>query len=118
MNWLNFITSLISLMLVTSVITSLLIEVCKNIFDYDKLIKRFGKIEIFSLFITSVCALITYLIYLLFFVTLKNPLTFIDIMKFIVCGIIYIVSCASGSQVGYDKVIKIIHQIIKEKING
>ena len=106
----SFILFLLVLMVVVSTITTLVIEVVKKIVSADTLIRYFKKMEIFALVFTFIVALITYLVYLLFII--NNPLSILEIIKLIVIGFIFLCSCGAGSQIGYDKVIKTIKDII------
>ena len=77
-----------------SVITSLLIEAIKNFVEIKK-------IELFSLITTVIIA------------------TFVYVVKGnndIVNGIIFVFFCACGSQVGYDKVIKVIRGLFTTSV--
>ena len=107
---LSFVLVLLVLMVVVSLITALVIEVIKKIVSEDRLKKTFMSLEIFSLLFTLIIASITYLVFLLFFVT--SPLIFIECVKLVVAGLLFIFACGCGSQVGYDKVIKTIKDII------
>ena len=103
---LNFVLFLLVLMVVVSLITALVIEVVKKIVSEESLKRLFKTLEIFSLVFTFIVATITYLCFLLFAVTQ------IDLLKVVVAGILFVLSCGCGSQVGYDKVIKTIKDII------
>ena len=103
---LNFVLFLLVLMVVVSLITALVIEVVKKIVSEDSLKKVFKTLEIFSLVFTFIVATITYLCFLLF------AMPSIDLLKIVVAGILFIFACGCGSQVGYDKVIKTIKDII------
>ena len=103
---LNFVLFLLVLMVVVSLITALVIEAVKKIVSEDSLKKVFKTLEIFSLVFTFIVATITYLCFLLF------AMTQIDLLKVVVAGILFVFACGCGSQVGYDKVIKTIKQII------
>ena len=103
---LNFVLFLLVLMVVVSLITALVIEAVKKIVSEDSLKKAFKTLEIFSLVFTFIVATITYLCFLLF----AN--VSIDLLKVIVAGILFVFACGCGSQVGYDKVIKTIKDII------
>ena len=103
---LNFVLFLLVLMVVVSLITALVIEVVKKIVSEDSLKKVFKTLEIFSLVFTFIVATITYLCFLLF------AMLQIDLLKVVVAGILFVLSCGCGSQVGYDKVIKTIKDII------
>ena len=107
---LSFVLVLLVLMVVVSLITALVIEAIKKIVSEDRLKKTFKSLEIFSLLFTLIIASITYLVFLLFFVT--QPLIFIECIKLVVAGLLFIFACGCGSQVGYDKVIKTIKDII------
>ena len=107
---LSFVLFLLVLMVVVSLITALVIEAIKKIVSEDRIKKTFKSLEIFCLLFTLIIAGITYLIFLLFFVT--QPLVFLECIKLIVAGILFIFACGCGSQVGYDKVIKTIKDII------
>lgn len=112
---LQFILFLIVLITVVSLVSSLFIEATKKIVSEGKLKEIFGSLEIFALIFTVFVSICTYLVFLLFFIT--SPLSFLDIIKLIVAGLIFVFACGCGSQVGYDKVIKTIKQII-ELIKG
>ena len=103
---LNFVLFLLVLMVVVSLITALVIEAIKKIFSEDAIKREFRSLEIFSLVFTMLIATITYLCFLLF----AN--VSIDLLKVIVAGILFVFACGCGSQVGYDKVIKTIKDII------
>ena len=103
---LNFVLFLLVLMVVVSLITALVIEVVKKIVSEDSLKKVFKTLEIFSLVFTFMVAIITYLCFLLF------AMPQIDLLKVVVAGILFVFACGCGSQVGYDKVIKTIKDII------
>ena len=103
---LNFVLFLLVLMVVVSLITALVIEAIKKIVSEDSLKKAFKTLEIFSLVFTFIVAIITYLCFLLF------AMPSIDLLKIVVAGILFIFACGCGSQVGYDKVIKTIKNII------
>lgn len=103
---LNFVLFLLVLMVVVSLITALVIEAIKKIVSEDSLKKAFMTLEIFSLVFTFIVATITYLCFLLF------AMPSIDLLKIVVAGILFIFACGCGSQVGYDKVIKTIKDII------
>ena len=103
---LNFVLFLLVLMVVVSLITALVIEAVKKIVSEDSLKKAFKTLEIFSLVFTFMVATITYLCFLLF------AMPSIDLLKIVVAGILFVFACGCGSQVGYDKVIKTIKDII------
>ena len=103
---LNFVLFLLVLMVVVSLITALVIEVVKKIVSEESLKRLFKTLEIFSLVFTFIVATITYLCFLLF------AMPQIDLLKVVVAGILFVLSCGCGSQVGYDKVIKTIKDII------
>ncbi|MBP3201348.1 MAG: hypothetical protein J6M39_06855 [Lachnospiraceae bacterium] len=102
----NFVLFLLVLMTVVSLVTALFIEAIKNIFSEDAIKREFRSLEIFSLVFTMLIATITYLCFLLF----AN--VSIGLLKVIVAGILFVFACGCGSQVGYDKVIKTIKDII------
>ena len=81
-------------------------EAIKKIVSEKTLIKIFKSLEIFSLVFTFLVAIITYLCFLLF-ANLQ-----IDLLKVVVAGVLFVFACGCGSQVGYDKVIKTIKDII------
>ena len=108
---LTFIMFLMVLMIVVSLITALFIEAFKKIVHEDKIKAEFRSLEIFALVFTTIIATVTYLVFLLFTVT--TSLLILDIVKLIVIGILFVFACDCGSQVGYDKVIKTIKQIIE-----
>ena len=103
---LNFVLFLLVLMVVVSLITSLIIETIKKIVSEKILIKIFKSLEIFSLVFTFIVATLTYLCFLLF------AMPTIDLLKVVVAGVLFVFACGCGSQVGYDKVIKTIKDII------
>jgi len=103
---LNFVLFLLVLMVVVSLITALVIEAVKKIVSEDSLKRLFKTLEIFSLVFTFIVATITYLCFLLF------AMPQIDLLKVVVAGILFVFACGCGSQVGYDKVIKTIKDII------
>ena len=103
---LNFVLFLLVLMTVVSLITALFIEAIKKIVSEEVIKREFKSLEIFSLVFTLLIATITYLCFLLF----AN--VSISLLKVIVAGILFVFACGCGSQVGYDKVIKTIKQII------
>ncbi len=103
---LNFVLFLLVLMVVVSLITALVIEAVKKIVSEDSLKKAFKSLEIFSLVFTFLVATLTYLCFLLF-ANLQ-----IDLLKVVVAGVLFVFACGCGSQVGYDKVIKTIKDII------
>ena len=103
---LNFVLFLLVLMVEVSLITALVIEAVKKIVSEDSLKKVFKTLEIFSLVFTFMVAIITYLCFLLF------AMPQIDLLKVVVAGILFVFACGCGSQVGYDKVIKTIKDII------
>ena len=103
---LNFVLFLLVLMTVVSLVTALFIEAIKKIVSEDVIKREFRSLEIFSLVFTLLIATITYLCFLLF----AN--VSIGLLKAIVAGILFVFACGCGSQVGYDKVIKTIKQII------
>ena len=103
---LNFVLFLLVLMVVVSLITALVIEAVKKIVSEDSLKKAFRTLEIFSLVFTFIVATITYLCFILF------AMPQIDLLKVVVAGILFVFACGCGSQVGYDKVIKTIKDII------
>ena len=103
---LNFVLFLLVLMVVVSLITALVIEAVKKIVSEESLKRLFKTLEIFSLVFTFIVATITYLCFLLF------AMPSIDLLKNVVAGILFIFACGCGSQVGYDKVIKTIKDII------
>ena len=103
---LNFVLFLLVLMVVVSLITALVIEAVKKIVSEESLKRLFKTLEIFSLVFTFIVATITYLCFLLF------AMPSIDLLKIVVAGILFVLSCGCGSQVGYDKVIKTIKDII------
>ena len=107
---LNFILFLLVLMVVFSLITALVIEAIKKIVSEKTLIKVFKSLEIFALLFNLIVALFVYIIYLIF--TVSMPITTIDGVKYFIIGIVFMLSCGCGSQVGYDKVIKTIKDII------
>ena len=107
---LSFILFLLVLMIVVSLITALVIEAIKKIVSEEFIKKTFKSLEIFSLIFTMIIATIVFLTFLLF--TIKVPLAVLEIVKLVVAGILFIFACGCGSQVGYDKVIKTIKQII------
>lgn len=111
MNYLDFITILIGLMVPTSFVASMLIEASKKIFGEEAINKHFNKIEYFSVFISVVTAFVVYILYILFAVLGTVRLDVLDIIRLICCCLCYMVACATGSQVGYDKVIKLLKQI-------
>ncbi|MBR0039217.1 MAG: hypothetical protein IJP71_04365 [Lachnospiraceae bacterium] len=99
------ISFLLVLMVVVSMITSLVIEVIKKIVSEKSLIKVFKSMEIFSLIFTMVVATITFIVYM---ILLRIPVNFENVIY----GFIFVLSCSCGSQVGYDKVIKTIKEIM------
>ena len=103
---LNFVLFSLVLMVVVSLITALVIEAVKKIVSEESLKRLFKTLEIFSLVFTFIVATITYLCFLLF------AMPSIDLLKIVVAGILFIFACGCGSQVGYDKVIKTIKDII------
>lgn len=103
---LNFVLFLLVLMTVVSFITALVIEAIKKIVSEESIKKTFKSLEIFSLVFTFIVAVIIYLCFLLF------AMPQIDLLKVIVAGILFVFTCGCGSQVGYDKVIKTIKDII------
>ena len=107
---LNFILVLLVLMVVVSLITSLIIETIKKIVSEGTIKSVFKSLEIFALTFTFIVSLITFIVYLLF--TVKAPITLLEGIQYIVIGLVFMVACGCGSQVGYDKVIKTIKQII------
>ena len=96
---------LLVLMVVVSMITSLVIEVIKKIVSEKSLIKIFKSMEIFSLIFTALIATFTFIVYM---ILMSIPVDF----KNVIYGLIFVLSCSCGSQVGYDKVIKTIREII------
>lgn len=108
---LNFILILIALMLSVSFIVALMIEAIKKVVTEEVIKRRYKSLEIFSLIFTCIISFFAYLVFLLFYIHV--PILFIDIVKLIVVGILFIIACGCGSQVGYDKVIKTIKQIIE-----
>lgn len=108
---LNFVLFLTCLMLAVSLITALVIETIKKVVSEEKIKEIFKSLEVFSLVFTVIVAFITYLVFLLFFIV--SEVAFLDVIKLIVAGILFIFACACGSQVGYDKVIKVVKQIIE-----
>lgn len=113
MNWLNFVMICILLIVVVSIVAPIFIEALKNLIGKEVIIEKFVKLEWFCLLVSSIIALITYLVYILFFVVGKFEITPLDIVKYIVACLIFVVCCGAGCQVGYDKVIKAIIEIIK-----
>lgn len=103
---LNFVLFLLVLMTVVSLITALVIEAIKKIVSEESIKRTFRSLEIFSLVFTFIVAVIIYLCFLLF------AMPQIDLLKVIVAGILFVFACGCGSQVGYDKVIKTIKDII------
>lgn len=98
-------------MLSVSFIVALMIEAIKKIVTEEEIKRRYKSLEIFSLIFTCIVSFFAYLVFLLFYITGVVPL--LDIIKLIVAGILFIIACGCGSQVGYDKVIKTIKQIIE-----
>ena len=93
------------LMVVVSMIRSLVIEVIKKIVSEKSLIKIFKSMEIFSLIFTALIATFTFVVYM---ILMSIPVNFENVIY----GFIFVLSCGCGSQVGYDKVIKTIKDII------
>lgn len=108
---LTFILVLIVLMTVVSLVTALVIEAVKKIVSDDALKRIFGSLEVFSLIFTLFIAIVTYLVFLLFYPLVITGV--LDVLKLLAIGIIFAFACGCGSQVGYDKVIKTIKQIIE-----
>lgn len=108
---LTFILTLIVLITVVSLVASLFIEATKKIVTEETLKAVLGSLEVFSLIFTMFVSICTYLIFLLFY--LNGTILMLDILKLIVAGILFVFACGCGSQVGYDKVIKTIKQIIE-----
>jgi len=108
---LAFIMFLIVLMMVVSLATAIFIEAVKKIVSEESIKQAFKSLEIFSLIFTLIIAIIVFLVFLLF--TIKTPLVALEILKLVVAGILFIFACGCGSQIGYDKVIKTIKQIIE-----
>lgn len=96
---------LLILMVVVSMITSLVIEAIKKIVSEKSLIKVFKSMEIFSLIFTALIAAFTFIVYM---ILLSIPVNFENVIY----GFIFVLSCGCGSQVGYDKVIKTIKEIM------
>ena len=97
---------LLVLLVVVSLITAIVIETIKKIVSENTIKKYFKSLEIFSLIFTMLVATITYLCFLLF------AMPAVDLLKIIVAGILFVFACGCGSQVGYDKVLKTIKDII------
>lgn len=114
-NWLELITMLTGLMATTALITTLIIEMFKKILTEKVISEKFKSMEIFSLIITLVISMLVYAIYLLFFVIGKYDIQMLDCIKLIACGLVYMVACSVSSQVGYDKVIKLIKDLITKE---
>ena len=108
---LQFILVLIVLLTVVSLVTSLMIEAIKKVVSDETIKKYFKSLEIFSLVFTMIVAVATFLIFLLFYI--KEPVVALDIFKLVITGILFTFACGCGSQVGYDKVIKVVKQIIE-----
>ena len=107
---LSFIMFLLVLMFVVSLITALVIEAVKKVYGEESIKRAFKSLEIFSLIFTMIVSVYVYIIFLLFTIT-EIP-SLIETIKLVVSGILFIISCSCGSQVGYDKVIKTIKDII------
>lgn len=113
-----FLTILLALIVIVSLIFPIVIEAIKKLVGDDVIIKTFKKMEIFCFILTLILATITYLIFLLFYI--NAVVDFITGLKLFVCGFVFILACGCGSQVGYDKVIKTIKdiwEILKGLIN-
>lgn len=110
-NYLEIITSCFSLLVVCSVLFPIVIEAIKKIINDDNIKKIFGSLELFSLVISIILGILIFICYLIFFIFGMYQITFIDIIKFIFIGITFVISCGIGSQVGYDKLLKVLKQI-------
>lgn len=115
MNYLQIVTTCIGLLFTCSLIFALVIEAVKKLMTEETIKKTFGSLENFSLLVSTILGLVVYVIYLVFFIIGKMDISNLDIAKLIIIGLVFIFSCGLGSQVGYDKVIKVLKEIfIKE----
>lgn len=110
-DYLQIVTILISLLLVCSFVFALVIEAAKKLIGDEKIKEKFGSLEFFSLIVSFILGAIVYLAYLLFFVVGVMSVNTIDIVRLVFIGVIFVVSGGLGSQVGYDKVIKVFKNI-------
>lgn len=110
-DYFQLVTVCIGLLLICSFIFPLIIEAAKKLLSEEKIIKMFKSMELFSLFVSVILGLIVYIVYLVFFIIGTATIIPLDIVKFILIGIIFVFSCGLGSQVGYDKVIKVLKDI-------
>ena len=108
----QFLVTCIALVLVVSIIEPYFIEALKVLLTEKVILKKFLTLEWFSFVVSVIIATIVYLVYILFYV-IGLIITPIDIVKYIVVGILFVILCGAGSQIGYDKILKPIKEIIK-----
>lgn len=108
----QFLVTCIALILVVSIIEPYIIEALKVLITEKVILKKFLTLEWFCFIVAVILATIVYLVYILFYVV-GLIVTPIDIIKYIVVGILFVILCGAGSQIGYDKILKPIKEIVK-----
>lgn len=110
-NYLQIVGVCVGLLFTCSLVFSLIIEAAKKLLTEETIKQKFGSMEAFSLLVSLVLGLLVYVIYLVFFIFGTVEVSVLDIVRFIIIGIVFMFSCGLGSQVGYDKVIKVLKDI-------
>lgn len=108
----QLIMNAVSILGAIAVIAPLCIEILKNLIGEDKIKRIFGTMEIFSLVFSAIAGVVGMIFIVLFKADILSVFT---IGQKIFIGIAFILACAIGSQISYDKVIKWLLELIKKK---
>ena len=107
----QLILGIVSIIGGIAVVAPTCIEILKNLIGEEKIINIFGKMEVFSLVFSTIAGVVGIIIIVLF---MPQLLADFNVAQKIFIGIAFVVICAIGSQVSYDKVMKWLLALIKK----